>query len=157
MVIIQLKKLKITIMKNSVKIFALAFSILFIAACSSNDDSSNGCEQCTYTVAQGETAATVSTPLIGEFNLTLDISQNGYDIPQGTKGKFTVSANEMIVEIDGKQCITLKNPIKTSPVEYVFKDDCRDNLMYAISESNNGGLNEVNVITISGSFIGQFK
>lgn len=154
-----LRKLNKTfnIMKNSIKNFAFVICILFFCACSSSEDSSNGCEQCTYTVAQGETSATVSSALIGEFNLTLDLSLNGYDVPQGTKGKFTVSTNEMIVEIEGKECITLKNPISTSPVEYTFKDNCRDDLMYSISESSNGGVNEVNVITINGTFIGQFK
>lgn len=144
-------------MKNSIKLITLLCFFFIFISCSSNNDSTNGCEQCAYTVAQGETAATVSSALIGEFNLTLDLSLNGYDVPQGTKGMFTVSANEMIVEIEGKECITLKNPIQTSSVEYTFKDDCRDDLMYSISESSNGGINEVNVIRLNGTFIGQFN
>lgn len=146
-------------MKTFKKITFLCLMLTAIISCTNNDNNSSGCETCTYTPATGETEATVSKQLIGTFNLTLDfVASSSYSLPLGTKAKFTVFEKEMNIEIEGKECITLKNPITSqSSVEFVFIDNCRDQYKYAISESGNGGLNEVNVISINGTFLGQFK
>ena len=124
----------------------------------SNTDKNNGCEECVYTVSSNETTGNVPAEIQGVHNLTLDFSQNGYTFSNGTKATFTISANEMIVNIEGGTCITLKNPtVSSNQVEYTFKDNCRDNVSYAASISSNGGLNEINVITLNGSFYGQFN
>lgn len=147
---------------KTLKKFTLLICVLgLLNSCSTSDEDSNssGCLECNYTIASGETAATVSSQLIGTFNLTLDfVASSTYSVPLGTRAKFTVLAKEMIIEIDGQECITLKNPITSlSATEFVFKDNCRDDYMYAISESSNGGINEVNVISISGTFLAQYK
>jgi len=147
-------------MKTLKKITLLICALGLFNSCSSNEDSnSSGCLECNYSVASNETAATVSSQLIGTFNLTLDfVASNSYTIAQGTKAKFTVFEKEMTIEIDNQDCITLKNPITSlSNTEFVFKDNCRDDYMYAISENSNGGINEVNVISINGTFLAQYK
>lgn len=62
----------------------------------------------------------------------------------------------MTVEIDGQECVTLKNPIQTSPSEWTFVDNCRDDYIYGISQTPNGELNEINLGTLSFQFLGQF-
>lgn len=141
-------------MKTLKYLMIVALTVIVFGCSSAND--ADDCEVCNYTVPSSETAGTVPAALIGTFNLTLDLSLNGYSVQQGTNGTFTVSATQMIVDIDGEECITLNNPIQTSPSEWTFKDNCRDDLMYAISLGSSGSLNEVNVITINGTFIGQF-
>lgn len=136
-----------------------AFTILFFS-CSSNDNDtdSSGCEECVYTIPAGETAGSVPASLHGEFNLTLDFTTNGYSLPVGTQARFVVSATEMIVDIDGEECITLRNPtVSANQVEFTFRDNCRDNLAYSISSSSSGGLNEINVGDLNFTFLGQFK
>ncbi|QTD36708.1 hypothetical protein JL193_11225 [Polaribacter batillariae] len=145
-----------TTKKITVLFLFLCISILF--SCSSNEKDNNNCETCTYTIAADETAGNVPTALQGEFNLTLGISLNGYSKPKGTKAKFIIGAKELTVEIDGEECLFLKNPtVSANGVEFSFKDTCRDNFLYAISEKSSGGLNEVNVVTLDGQFYGQFK
>ena len=135
----------------------MSISILLISCSSSDDENSNGCEECEYTIQSGETADTVPDELLGEYNLVLQYSQNGYSFPDGTTAKFTISQKELIVEIEGEECLVLKNPTASAnQVEFSFRDTCRDNIMYAASISSNGGLNEINVGAINGSFYGQF-
>jgi hypothetical protein len=145
-------------MKIIKKITLLLLFITIVFSCSSDNKGTSGCETCSYKIVNGETAGNVPTSLQGEFNLLLDISLNGYAKPTGTKATFTISTNEMIVAIEGEACLVLQNPtVSTNGVEYSFKDTCRDNIFYAVSEKSSGGLNEVNVVTINGQFYGQFK
>ncbi|WP_435414498.1 hypothetical protein [Polaribacter aestuariivivens] len=145
-------------MKPTKKLTAFLLFISVLISCTSNEKDNNNCETCTYAVAAGETAGSVPTTLQGEFNLTLDISLNGYSKTAGTKAKFIIDAKQLTVEIDGDECLILKNPtVSANGVEFTFKDTCRDNIMYAISEKSSGGLNEINVVTLNGQFYGQFK
>lgn len=138
-------------------------SILFIAivALSScdKDEEENLCSgtECVYTLGAGETVGSLPASLDGVYNLTSQYAQPGSPFPDGTTGTFTLAGDVLTVEIAGEACITLKNPYQTSPSEEVFVDDCRDNLLYAVSESSNGGLNEVNIGSLASGFYCQFK
>lgn len=145
-------------MKSFKLIIYVFITFIALIGCSKNASDSNGnCETCIYTVTAGESVATVPNEILGQFDLILEYSQGGYAFANGTKGKFTISEKEMIIEIEGQDCITLKNPVASAnQVEFTFTDNCRDNLKYSASISSNGGLNEINVGTISGTFYGQF-
>ena len=144
-------------MKN-LKTFTLSFLTLIAVGCNNNNSSNSICETvCEYTVASGETAGTIVNGSDGSYELTFDYAVAGSPFTNGTKAKFTLNTNVLTVEVTGKECITIKNPIKTSQTEYTFKDTCRDNLSYAVSATPNGDLNEVNVSSTSGTWFGQFK
>ncbi len=147
-------------MKSRIK-FAVSLCLLFtLAACTSNDTSSaSGCDECVYTFAGNETAGTVPSSLDGVHNLTFSSSQPGSPYSDGTTAKFTLDNNELTVEIDGQDCITLKNPVQFSNTEVAFNDSCNANVAYFISASQNGTLNEINVMSDSSTpftFYGQF-
>ncbi|MFY9241619.1 MAG: hypothetical protein WAO74_01180 [Polaribacter sp.] len=144
-------------MKNFKKITLFFLFITIVFSCSSSNDSS-GCETCAYTPTGGETDGSVPVALHGVHNLTLQYSQNGYKYADGKTAKFTITAKELTVEIDGEQCLLLKNPytFNGNLNEFTFKDTCRDNQIYSVSIANNGGLNEINVGTLSQTFYGQF-
>ena len=145
-------------MKTLQKItIALMLALLF-TSCSSNSGN-NGCEECAYTKTASETAGTVDASITGELNLTFTNARTGSPIANGTKGTFTISNNELTVEIEGKDCITLKNPISpgVGSTEAIFKDTCRDHLFYAVSVAASGGLNEINLFGDDMTFYGQFK
>ena len=143
-------------MKSLKNILKLTLLSLILVSCSSTDKNS-GCEECSYTVASGETAGTVPSSLDGIFDLTYSNAQTGSPFTNGTKATFTISNNQLTVEINGK-CILLKNPIKTSPSENTFKDTCTDNYQYSVSTNQSGALNEINLSSTTGTgFYGQFK
>jgi len=145
-------------MKILRKISYIIAATLLVTACTTNNQNTSGCTtECSYTLASGETAGTAPTSLEGTHNLTFAFAQNGAPFTDGTAGTFTLLNNELTIEIDGQDCITLKNPVQTSPSEYTFKDDCRDNLSYAVSSNQSGGLNEVNVQSLSNTWFGQFN
>lgn len=141
------------------------FLILFLAttlwiSCSSEDENA-GCSNCDYILASGDQTATTDSITHGTHNLSMKYAKASSPFPDGTKATFTISATELKVEIEGKECVTLKNPIKSSPnnpnsTEVRFVDNCRDNLKYDVSLSNNGGLNEIN-ISNNTEWIGQFN
>lgn len=143
-------------MKTLQKLTYLFVFIMLLSACSSDDSSAGDCETCTYTIASSETAGTVATSLNGTHATSFSSFNTSSPIADGTKATFTIANNELKVEIDGEACITIKNPIQTSPSEVVFIDDCRDNLAYAVSTNQSGGLNEVNLLTLNNTFYGQF-
>lgn len=144
-------------MKNLILKTSFILTLFLITSCSSNDSNTGDCESCAYTPTSSETAGTVAASLNGTHATTFGSFNTSSPIADGTKATFTIANNELKVEIDGKACITLKNPIKTSPSEVVYKDDCRDNLAYAVSTNQSGGLNEVNLLSLSNTFYGQFK
>ena len=144
-------------MKNLKKVILIISISFFIVSCSSNDANTLGCETCSYTIAANETAGTVATSLNGTHETTFSSFNTASPVADGTKATFTIANNELTVEIEGEACITLKNPIQTSASEVVYKDDCRDNLAYAVSTNQTGDLNEVNLLSLSNAFYGQFK
>lgn len=146
------------ILKN---LFTVLFAILTIASCtqSNNDESNAGncATECTYTLTSGENAATVPTSLDGTYELTYHSAQSGSPFTDGTKAKFTISNNTLTVEVEGKECITLKNPVLIGSNNYKFKDSCRDNIAFNVSPNNNGDFNEINVEPLGTGWFGQFS
>jgi hypothetical protein len=141
-------------MKSLLKI---VISILLITSCTNSNTTPGSCDTvCEYTVASGETAGTMVSGSDGSYELTFDYAQPGSPFTNGTTAKFTLMNNVLTVEITGKDCITIKNPIKTSQTEYTFKDTCRDNLSYSVSATSGGDLNEINISSTSGTWFGQF-
>lgn len=145
-------------MKTFKKFLLLFLFLSIIYSCSSSEEDSSGCESCTYTIGNGETAGSVPAALHGVFNLTLQYSQNGYKFADGKKAKFTIAEKELTIEIEGEECLLLKNPytVNGNLREFTFKDICRDNQIYSVSIDNDGGLNEINVGTLEMKFYGQF-
>ena len=139
-----------------IKFLAIAIFIATIG-CNSNSNIGLCATECEYTIATGETAGTVPATLDGTYELTLQFASSNSPFPDGTMGSFTIENNMLTVEIVGEECITLKNPIETSPSEWTFKDTCRDNLIYSVSVTPSGELNEVNLGNLSFSFLGQFN
>jgi len=154
---------KIIIMKT-LKLSCLLLMVLFFQACSDddNEDSSANCSTvCEYTLEAGQDPGSVPAGLHGELNLVLDLATPQSPFPEGTTATFTVSETEMTVEIEGEECITLRNPYRIpGTTEDNFVDDCRDNYIFGISGDQNGNLNEINLGSIAGGsiqFLGQFK
>tara|TARA_R110002073_G_scaffold108336_3_gene243383 strand:+ start:56568 stop:57017 length:450 start_codon:yes stop_codon:yes gene_type:complete len=143
------------------KLFTLlmAFALLSCTANDNDDVTASSCSTiCDYILASGETAGTVPTSLDGTYELTFakDSQSSNTYYTDGVKGTFTISNNTLTIEVEGKECITLTNPVQTSPSENTFKDTCGRNIAYAVSAKTDGTLNEINAITISNRFLGQF-
>lgn len=140
----------------------VTITVLFIIvsiSCSSSKSGNDLCDtECEYTIAAGETAGTVASSLDGTYNLTFNFAASGAPFTDGTTGTFTINNNELTVEINGKECMTIKNPILTTAgsSEVKFKDTCRDQISYDVSEVN-GKLNEINISSINGTWLGQFN
>lgn len=132
--------------------------ITCLTSCSTNNDTNlASCDTvCEYTLASGETAGVVPTSLDGTYTLTYGFAQPGSPFTDGVMGTFTVSNNELTVEIDGFECITLRNPVLIGTNNYKFKDDCRDNIGYNLSPNNDGSFNEINIEPLGNGFFGQF-
>lgn len=135
--------------------FLLALSIpMFFISCDDDDNETptgNCSTVCEYTLETGQDPGSVPAGLHGVLNLTLDFATPQSPFPQGTLATFTVSETEMTVEIEGEECITLRNPFRIpGTTEDNFVDDCRDNYVYGISADQNGNLNEINLGAISG-------
>lgn len=144
-------------MKLLRKMQYIAVLILLITACETNNQSSSGCAtECSYTLASGETAGTVPTSLEGTYNLVYGFAQTGSPYTNGTTATFTIMNNELTVEIEGHDCITLKNPVLLGTNNYKFKDDCRDDIAFNVSPNNNGTFNEINVEPLGQGWLGQF-
>lgn len=146
-------------MKTSQKLTFLLFVGIMLTACSKNEDNTGGCTVCEYKLTSGDKAATASAGLHGTHELSMKFAKSDSPFPNGTKATFTISANELKVEIEGKECITIKNPVLTvaGSTEIKFKDTCRDKVTYDVSMTTNGGLNEVNISNLSGKWLGQFN
>ncbi|MDT7830952.1 hypothetical protein RQM59_01090 [Flavobacteriaceae bacterium S356] len=144
-------------MKIVRKISSLVAILLLAAACTTNNQNTSDCEtECSYTLASGETAGTVPTSIEGTYNLTYSFAQTGSPYTDGTTATFTLINNELTVEIEGHDCITLKNPVLIGTNNYKFKDDCRDNIAFNVSPNNNGTFNEINVEPLGQGWLGQF-
>lgn len=139
------------------KIQCIAVTALLITACETNNQNTSSCAtECSYTLASGETMGTVPTSLEGTYNLTYGFAQPGSPYTDGTTATFTILNNELTVEIEGHDCITLKNPVLLGTNNFKFKDDCRDNIAFNVSPNNNGTFNEINVEPLGQGWLGQF-
>ena len=148
-------------MKNLTKTLSfLLFAILIFSCSSSSNSSGSNCATvCEYTLASGETAGTAAASIEGTYNLTMSYADAASPFPEGTKATFTLLDNILTVEVEGQDCITIKNPKLTTSgsTEIQFKDTCRDNLIYAVSMTKDGDLNEINLGDLKGKFLGQFN
>lgn len=147
-------------MKTLYKTTVLLIALLVTACTSNNDEPSGGtcATTCTHTLASGETAGTVPSSLDGTYELTYHSAQPGSPFTNGTKAKFTISNNVLTVEVEGKDCITIKNPVLIGSNNYKFKDSCRDNIGYNVSPNNGGAsLNEINIEPLGQGWHGQFS
>jgi len=149
---------------KTLKILLVIFSVMLMSCDDDDNDTpvSGDCSTvCEYTLEAGQDPGSVPAGLHGVLELSLDFATPQSPFPQGTPATFTVSETEMTVEIEGEECITLRNPFRIpGTTEDNFVDNCRDNYVYGISADMNGDLNEINLGSISGSgfqFLGQFK
>lgn len=147
-------------MKTLQKITLLFVSSILLFSCESNNENENSnCNnQCDYSIASGETAGTVPSSLNGTYVLTYTDYSNGSNTyyANASAATFTIANNTLTIEADGKDCITITNPIQTSASENTFKNTCGTNIMYAVSVTSTGELNEINVSGINNNFLGQF-
>ncbi|TDQ14677.1 hypothetical protein DFQ04_3267 [Algoriphagus boseongensis] len=144
------------------------FVFLAIFSCKDEEDTSPDSTACAGTVCSatlgsGETAATIPSSAVGVFKTVVTFAEPTSPFKLGTKATFEVTKDQkLIVSIEGKDCITLTNPIwrfgaTSGSGNYTFKDNCRDNVAYNLSFNTNGTFNEVNIENVSGpGFFGQF-
>jgi len=141
----------------------LAAACLLVAAC--GDDESPSAEDCTgevcqATVGANETAATVPSNLHGTFVTELTYAEPDSPVALGTEATFTISANKLVVSIEGEDCFSIENPVfrfGATADNYTFKADCIDDIAFNISANTDGSLNEINLELASGpGFYGQF-
>lgn len=153
------------------KITLMLAAVLMIAvACKkdeetvSNDQPSvSSCDGtiCEPALLSDETAASIPAGIQGTYSFTYDYAEPDSPFANGKKATFTLTAdNELIVELEGEDCYTLKNPalrFDGATGNYFFKDDCIKNICYNVSENQSGTLNEINVQPYSGvGWFGQF-
>ncbi|OSY86908.1 hypothetical protein WH52_14080 [Tenacibaculum holothuriorum] len=147
-------------MKSIKLIIFVAFTSL-LWNCSDDEtpqqNAANCSTECSYTLASGENAGTVPSSLDGTYELTYHSAQNGSPFSNGTKATFTISNNVLTVKVEGKDCITLKNPVLLGTNNFKFKDNCRDNIGYNVSPNNNGTFNEINIEPLGQGWHGQFS
>lgn len=149
-------------MNSLKKLTVLLVTTIVIAACSSNNNStSENCATiCEYTLGSGETAGTAAASIEGSYNLTMHFPDAASPFPEGTKATFTLINNVLTIEVEGQECITIKNPRLTTPgsTEIQFRDTCRDKISYDVSMTQSGDLNEINISsTIDNKWLGQFN
>ena len=147
-------------MKTIKKISFLILVLTIITACSKSEESTNAgncATECEYTIASTETLGTVPSSLDGTYELTYHSATSDSPYTNGTKATFTVSNNMLTVAIDGKECITIKNPVLLGSNNYKFKDSCRDNIAFNLSPNNDGSFNEINVEPLGIGWFGQFS
>lgn len=144
-------------MKN-LKLFLVALLVAF-SQCKNNDSEDGGCQTCVHTISGSETAGVVAASTQGKHTLTMKYAKTNSPFPDGTIGEFEITSdNKLIVSIKG-DCVTLVNPFGSCDgcTEAIYVDNCKFNLFFAVSESSNGGLNEINIADLnSREFLGQF-
>lgn len=141
---------------QKISVFLLA-SFLWIGCANDEETSKENCANtCNYTIASDETAGSVPTSINNTYNLIYDYAQPDSPFTNGTKGTFIIQNNELTVTIEGTECITLKNPILRGQDNYLFIDNCRNNITYNLSLNTDGSFNEINIEPIGTGWLGQF-
>jgi hypothetical protein len=134
-------------------------SVILIGACDNDNDNASSCAtKCNMPVTSTETAATVPSGLVGTYTLTYTQINPGGPFSDGDTATFQISANNRMVVTYKGQCVDIGNPILFAPgtIEVNFRDNCQFNVLFGASEKVSGGLNEINVGTLSFGFLGQF-
>lgn len=151
-------------------ILLMVAALMIVVACkkteetdTTNQPTGGTCDGqvCEPALLSDETATNIPTGIQGSFSCTYNYAEANSPFADGTKAIFTLTTgNELIVEIEGEDCYTLKNPalrFDGATGNYFFKDDCVKNLCYNVSENQLGTLNEINVQPYSGvGWYGQF-
>ena len=136
----------------------IAFAILITNCTKSNSSNGSSCDNvCEYSLASGETAATVATSLHGTYNVTYTFADSDSPISKDTKATIQISATEMIITLAGQECVSIKNPFRVvNGNQDIFRDNCASNLSYHISTKPDGSFNEINVFDLGTEWYGQF-
>ncbi|NQU33683.1 MAG: hypothetical protein HQ521_10650 [Bacteroidetes bacterium] len=150
------------------KILIISLVLIVIStACKKDNESENpdstSCNGvvCEPSLLADETSATLPLEIQGVFQTTYSYAEPTSPFSNGQKAKFTLTSNnELIIEIEGEECLTLKNPAFRAGLgesNYFFKDDCDRNICYSVSQTSTGVFNEVNVQPYEGAgWFGQF-
>lgn len=139
---------------------ALGGFLFFLNSCKKEDNNNNttcGSSKCTHTLQAGETAGTTPASIVGKHSLTYDEIKSGGPFKEGDKADFELTSDNKLIVTYNNDCITLENPVQTSPSEVSFKDNCKHQVSFAASKTNNGSLNEININALDGTFYGQFR
>jgi len=141
----------------------ITITLFFLIGCTGNDSMPNGTcsgETCTYTIASDESATTIDSKLIGSYQMIYSFADTDSPLVLNTKCTIEIDTNELIVRIEGKECITLKNALKEKGgAQPLFRDHCRDQVSYHISTKEDGTLNEINLFGtggMKGEWYGQY-
>ncbi len=143
--------------------FVLAYSIcLFSCGDNGEEPTAADCDGqvCTATVGTDESATQVPSEIHGTFVMELTHAEPNSPISLGTRATFTLSANTLIVEVDGEECFSVENPVArfgSTSGNYTFKAACIDDIAFNVSQNLDDSLNEINLEKASGpGFYGQF-
>ena len=135
----------------------------FCFSCGEDDTpSADDCtgEVCVATVGANETATSVPAAIHGTFAMELTHAEPNSPIALGTKATFIISATKLTVEIEGRDCFSIENPVArfgATSGNYTFKAACIEDIAFNISQNTDGSLNEINLELASGpGFYGQF-
>ena len=148
-------------MKTNLTLF---FALAIICLSCDNDDapSADDCtgEVCMATVGANETATTVPSDIHGTFEMELTHAEPNSPVSLGTKATFTITANKLVVSIEGRDCFSIENPVMrfgATSGNFTFKAACIEDIAFNVSQNSDGSLNEVNLELASGpGFYGQF-
>lgn len=115
---------------------------------------------CTATVGANETATMVPAEIHGTFEMELTFAEQNSPVALGTTATFAISANTLVVSIEGRECFSVENPVMrfgATSGNFTFKAACIEDIAFNISQNSDGTLNEVNLELASGpGFYGQF-
>lgn len=112
--------------------------------------------ECSYTPAGGEEVATIPKSVQGTYKLVYQFAESGSIFSNGTKATAVLSDKTLYIQADEFDCITLKNPVFRGTDNYLFKDNCRDNITYNVSANSDGTFAEINIEPMGQGFYGQF-
>ncbi len=150
-------------MKKVKTTFIILFAAVISFSCGDDDKpSASDCDGqvCIATLGANETATTVPDAIHGEFNMELTHAESDSPVALGTKATFTISANKLIVSIEGRECFSVENPVMrfgATSGNFTFKADCIEDIAFNVSQNNDGTFNEINLEKASGpGFFGQF-
>lgn len=141
----------------------MTLMIFALQSCGGDDSPSvDDCDGqvCMATVGDGESATTVPSAIHGTFQMVLTHAEPDSPIALGTMATFTISANKLIVSVEGEECFSVENPVArfgSTLGNYTFKAACIDDIAFNVSQNTDGSLNEINLELASGpGFYGQF-
>lgn len=151
-------------MKKQLTLLTILF-VLFTACGEDDQPTAADCngEVCSATVGTDETSANVPSSFHGTFVTEFALAEPNSPVALGTEATFTISANTLVVSIEGRDCFSVENPVHrfgATPTSgnYTFKAACIEDIAFNISANSDGTFSEINLELASGTgFYGQFK